>query len=263
MCLSTRRFRVGKSKVHPKTHIATDGGCELSKQRAFLWKHDVAQFLVRCARRIRSVFDWRRRRRLPFGRAPQHKQSNHSNMCTSGVPSLTNLLPGMLPRLRAFSLRLCGNQHDAEDLLQGACLRGIERAHQLQPDTAPLSWMFSIVQSIWINELRARNVRSRSTLEWNDNFLRTVPDPVAYSLEDGLLNDEIMAAVERLPEAQRTVLRLVGLEGLRYAEAAEMLDVPIGTIMSRLSRARKTITAQFDDRDVVTRCAGINNDKVS
>ncbi|WP_244138681.1 RNA polymerase sigma factor, partial [Burkholderia vietnamiensis] len=72
---------------------------------------------------------------------------SQSTMSTADVESLPSLLPGMLPRLWAFSLRLCGNQRDAEDVLQRACVRGLERAHQLQPGTSPLSWMFSIVHS--------------------------------------------------------------------------------------------------------------------
>jgi RNA polymerase sigma-70 factor, ECF subfamily len=170
-------------------------------------------------------------------------------MSTADVENLPSLLPDMLPRLWAFSLRLCRNQHDAEDLVQRACVRGLERAHQLQPGTSPLSWMFSIVHSTWISELRARSVRMRSSLEWDDNFLETVPDPGARNPETTLINTEIIAAVERLPEAQRTVMILVAVEGLSYAEAAEVLGVPIGTIMSRLSRARQTIGAQFETRD--------------
>jgi RNA polymerase sigma-70 factor (ECF subfamily) len=174
---------------------------------------------------------------------------SQSIMSTADVENLPSLLPGMLPRLWAFSLRLCGNQHDAEDVLQRACIRGLERAHQLQPGTSPLSWMFSIVHSTWINELRARNVRSRSSMEWDDNFLETVPDPDARNPEAALMSSEIIAAVERLPEAQRIVMLLVAVEGLSYAEAAEVIGVPIGTIMSRLSRARQTIGAQFGNHD--------------
>jgi RNA polymerase sigma-70 factor (ECF subfamily) len=164
------------------------------------------------------------------------------------VESLHNVLPAMLPRLWAFSLRLCGDRHDAEDLLQRACVRGLERASQLQPGSSPLSWMFSIVHSTWINELRARSVRRRASMEWDDNFLETVPDPGARNPEAAVLSGEVIAAVERLPEAQRIVMLLVAVEGLSYAEAAETLGVPIGTVMSRLSRGRQTIGAQFSER---------------
>ncbi|WP_321905718.1 RNA polymerase sigma factor [Paraburkholderia tropica] len=162
------------------------------------------------------------------------------------VADLSALLPAMLPRLWSFALRISGDQHDAEDLVQRACVRGLERAHQLQPGTAPLSWMFSIVQSTWINELRARNVRNRSGMDWDDGFLETVPDPSARTPEEQAMNGQIIAAVQQLPEVQRVVMLLVAVEGLSYSEAAEVLGVPIGTIMSRLSRAREAIGALIE-----------------
>lgn len=161
---------------------------------------------------------------------------------------LSVMLPPLLPRLWAFALRISGDQHDAEDLVQRACVRALERAHQLQPGTAPLSWMFSIVQSTWINELRARSVRSRSGMEWDDDFLETVADPAARTPEQQVMDGQIVKAVQRLPEAQRVVMLMVGVEGLSYNEAAEALGVPIGTIMSRLSRARQAIGALFSER---------------
>ncbi len=154
----------------------------------------------------------------------------------------------MLPRLWAFALRLCGNQHDAEHLLQRACVRGLERAGQLQPGTSPLSWMFSIAHSTWIDEVRSRQVRRRCSEEWDDILLATAADPGARNPHVAVLGGQVIAAVERLPEAQRIVMLLVAVEGLSYAEAAETLGVPIGTIMSRLSRARQKIGAQFSKR---------------
>jgi Sigma-70 region 2 len=74
-------------------------------------------------------------------------------------------LLAMLPRLRAFALYLSRNHSDAEDLVQRACLRGLERAHQLRPDTSTVSWMFSILHSIWLNEVRANKVRSKTYVE--------------------------------------------------------------------------------------------------
>jgi RNA polymerase sigma-70 factor (ECF subfamily) len=161
---------------------------------------------------------------------------------------LSGLLPDMLPQLWAFALRICGDRHDAEDLVQRACVRAFERAHQLQPDTAPLSWMFSIVHSTWMNELRARNIRTRSRVEWDDDFLDTVADPHARTPEQNVMNSQIVSAVQRLPEIQRVVMLLVAVEGLSYLEAAEALGLPIGTVMSRLARARKAIGAEFGKR---------------
>jgi RNA polymerase sigma-70 factor (ECF subfamily) len=162
---------------------------------------------------------------------------------------LGSMLPKMLPRLWTFALRLSGDTHDAEDLVQRACLRALERVHQLQPDTAPLSWMFSILHSTWINELHARSVRHRSRLDWDDAFMETVADPAASDPQIEVMNAQIINAVQRLPEAQRVVMLLVAVEGLSYQEAADALDVPIGTVMSRLSRARQAIGAQFGTGD--------------
>ncbi len=88
------------------------------------------------------------------------------------VADLSRMLPGMLPRLWAFALRISGDQHDAEDLVQRAWRARPRAGGQLQADTAPLSWMFSIVHSTWINELRARSVRSRSRHGMGRRFSR-------------------------------------------------------------------------------------------
>lgn len=158
---------------------------------------------------------------------------------------LPAMLPGMLPRLWAFALRLSGDQRDAEDLVQRACVCGLERAHQLQPDAAPLSWMFSIIHSTWMNELRARSVPKRSRVDWDDDFLENLLDPVDKGPDTQLMHRQVINAVERLPEAQRVVMLLVAVEGLSYSQAGEVLDVPIGTIMSRLSCARQAVGALF------------------
>ncbi|GAB3626105.1 RNA polymerase sigma 70 [Pandoraea terrae] len=179
-------------------------------------------------------------------------------------PDLPDMLPGMLPRLWAFALRICGDRHDAEDLVQRACVRGLERAHQLRPDTSALSWMFSIVHSIWVTEIRARSVRNRSSMEWNDALVETVADPAQCTPEEYAIHNQIVSAVERLPEAQRLVILLVAVEGLTYSEAAAVLDVPIGTVMSRLSRARQTIGAMFGDKASAPRkAAGLRKDSLS
>ncbi|MEM5388495.1 RNA polymerase sigma factor [Paraburkholderia phymatum] len=176
---------------------------------------------------------------------------------------LPGMLPGMLPRLWAFALRLSGDRHDAEDLVQRACLRGLERAHQLRADTAPLSWMFSIVHSTWINELRARSVRKRASFECDDDFLENLPDPVDNRPETRLMHSQIVEAIERLPEAQRVVMLLVAVEGLTYQQAADVLDIPIGTVMSRLSRARQSVGAMFGGETPKARSAPQHKDSIA
>ncbi len=168
----------------------------------------------------------------------------HGTVLTAGA-DLAGLLPQMLPRLWAFALRLADDTHDAEDLVQRACVRALERSHQLRPDTAPLSWMFSIVHTTWINEVRARSVRHRSRIDWDDALMETIADPAASDPQTAALHAQIIRAVQRLPEAQRVVMLLVAVEGLGYQEAADALGIPIGTVMSRLSRARQAIGGEF------------------
>jgi RNA polymerase sigma-70 factor (ECF subfamily) len=158
---------------------------------------------------------------------------------------LPRMLPEMLPRLWKFALRITGDENDAEDLVQRACLRALERSHQLQPDTAPLSWMFSIVHSTWRNELRARGVRGQLSWKWDDSWLEAVADGGVRRPETPAMHVHLVKAVERLPEAQRAAMLLVAIEGLSYKEAAEVLDVPIDTIMSHLARARRSIGLLF------------------
>jgi RNA polymerase sigma-70 factor, ECF subfamily len=150
-------------------------------------------------------------------------------------------LPGLLPRLWRFALRLAGDRHDAEDLVQRACVRALERRNQLQPGTSTLSWLFSIVHSVWLSE----------------DLADTVADPAACDPEIYTLHQQIISAVEKLPDAQRAVMLLVAVEGLSYREAASVLDVPIGTVMSRLARARLTIGESFETRSAQTGTTGL------
>jgi len=161
------------------------------------------------------------------------------------VDGLSTELPELLPRLWRFALRLAGDRHDAEDLVQRACVRALERRHQLQPGTSTLSWLFSIVHSIWMNEVRARQIRNHGAMQWSEELSDTVADPAAPDPEAYTLHRQIINAVEKLPDAQRAVMLLVAVEGLSYREAASVLDVPIGTVMSRLARARLTIGESF------------------
>ena len=163
---------------------------------------------------------------------------------------LVGILPAMLPRLWAFSLRLTGDKHDAEDLVQLACVRGLERAYQLKQDTVPLSWMFSIVHSIWINETRSRERRKRYCVYHDSSSLENVTGPDDKNPETSLMLRQIMGAVERLPEPQRAVPLLVAVEGMSYQDTASILSIPIGTVMSRLSRARQTLGRFFGGRKV-------------
>ncbi|MBP0594781.1 RNA polymerase sigma factor [Paraburkholderia sp. LEh10] len=162
---------------------------------------------------------------------------------------LARMLPDMLPRLWSFALRLSGNAHDAEDLVQLACAKAIEHADQMEQNSAPLNWMFSILRSMWITDVCARSVHYCERIDLVDDFSITVPDPDTTDSQEPTQNAQVIRAVQQLPEEQRTVMLLVVIEGLSYQEAADILAVPISTVMRRMLLARQTIGVKFMTRD--------------
>jgi RNA polymerase sigma-70 factor, ECF subfamily len=167
-------------------------------------------------------------------------------------PGFGDQLVAVLPRLRRFARGLAGSASEADDLVQAACERALARAHQFQEGTRFDSWMFRIVQTIWIDQLRARDVRKESG-DVEDERLGS--DAAVRSVEARLALAEVRRAVDRLPVDQRSVLMLVTVEGLSYKEAAEVAGVPVGTIMSRLARARIALQQQLDSGAGVRRSA--------
>jgi RNA polymerase sigma-70 factor (ECF subfamily) len=152
-------------------------------------------------------------------------------------------LIAVLPRLRRFARGLAGSVAEADDLVQAACERALARQHQFQEGTRFDSWMFRIVQTIWIDQIRARDVRKE------DNEIaeeRLGSDEPVRRVEARLALAEVRRAVDRLPPDQRTALLLVTVDGLSYKEAAEVVRVPVGTIMSRLARARIALQSQLE-----------------
>ena len=157
-------------------------------------------------------------------------------------------LIAVLPRLRRFARGLSGSVADADDLVQAACERALARQHQFQEGTRFDSWMFRIVQTIWIDQVRARDVRKEDGDIAED---RLGSDEPARRVEARLALNEVRRALDHLPPDQRAALLLVTVEGLSYKEAAEALQVPVGTIMSRLSRARIALQLQLETGRVV------------
>ena len=152
-------------------------------------------------------------------------------------------LIAVLPRLRRFARGLAKAAADADDLVQAACERALARAHQYEEGTRFDSWMFRIVQTIWIDQLRSREVRKE---DGDIAEERLGSDAPVRRIEARIALAEVKEAVERLPADQRAVLMLVTVEGLSYKEAAAAAGVPIGTIMSRLARARIALHQQLD-----------------
>lgn len=159
---------------------------------------------------------------------------------TDGTPDrFRRDLVALVPKLRRFALSLCGNAQDADDLVQAACEKALRNAAQFEPGTRMDSWMYRIVQTLWLDD-RRRAARRGPAVSPEDAFLSD--EGKAASLpEDRMMLARARAAMQELPEGQRVVLSLVAIEGLSYREAAETLDLPLGTVMSRLSRAREAL----------------------
>ena len=120
--------------------------------------------------------------------------------------------------------------------------RALERAGQFRPGTRLDHWTFTILSSIWKNQLRANAIR-RGNGHLDASIALTVD--ISSDLEANIMMRQVLSAVGRLPEAQRSVVMLVYVEGWTYKEAAAALDIPIGTVMSRLAAARKTLGGQL------------------
>ncbi|MFN4128588.1 MAG: RNA polymerase sigma factor [Paracoccaceae bacterium] len=148
-------------------------------------------------------------------------------------------LVGIVPKLRRFALSLAGNLQDADDLVQGACEKALKNRLQFQAGSRMDSWMYRIVQTLWLDDRRRHKVRGTS-VDPDEAYLSD--EGKAASLpEDRMMLAKVRSAMAQLPEGQREVLALVAIEGLSYREAADTLNVPVGTVMSRLSRARESL----------------------
>ena len=157
---------------------------------------------------------------------------------TSALEQLRHGIVDLLPRLRRFGRLLTRHREDADDLVQLALERALQRADQWQPGTRLDSWLFRIMQNAWIDELRARG-RHDQLFAPEEEGEHVGVSPTEAQI-DALALRKAMAG---LSEDHRTVVALVLVEGFSYAEAAEVLGVPMGTLTSRLARARDALQA--------------------
>jgi RNA polymerase sigma-70 factor (ECF subfamily) len=160
---------------------------------------------------------------------------------------IRDALTPLVPRLRRFAAGLAGSTADGDDLVQSACERALNRSHQWQPGTRLDSWMYRIIQSIWLNEHRARRIRRHEALEAASTTVGEDGEEVA---ETRLTLDAVRRALLQLPEGQRAVLMLVCVDGLSYKETADTLGIAIGTVMSRLARGRLALYEKLEASNV-------------
>ena len=156
----------------------------------------------------------------------------------SSLKLLQDQLVALLPRLRRFARSLTHHAADADDLVQLALERALQKIGQWRAGTRLDSWMFGIIHNAWIDEIRARRRRERVL----------APAEAGAQVADAASEAPIQrlsleAAFAQLPEEQRAAVSLVRVEGLSYKEAAALLEVPIGTLTSRIARGRATLSA--------------------
>lgn len=151
---------------------------------------------------------------------------------------MVRLIEPLIPPLRRYARALLRDRTAADDLVQDCLERAVGHWHQRRSDGDPRTWIFTILHNLAMTRLRRTASRPRLVaIDETDESAFARPAPQ----EEGLRYRELTAALARLPEEQRSVLLLVTVEDLSYAETAKVLDIPIGTVMSRLSRARERL----------------------
>ncbi len=157
------------------------------------------------------------------------------------------LVEPLIPALRRYARALMRDRAAADDLVQDCLERTITRWHQRRPDGDAKAWVFTILHNLAINRMtqRARRGEHLSVDDVDESSFARAPGQ-----EDGLRHRDVLAALDTLPPEQRSVLLLVSVEDLSYAEAARVLDIPIGTVMSRVARAREKLARALTNGDV-------------
>ncbi len=151
----------------------------------------------------------------------------------------TRDLLDLLPNMRRFALSLCRSADIADDLVQMTCQKALANRQGFQTGTRMDAWLFRILRNSWIDMVRRKRGEGQS-IDIDEAF--DLPGDVGTdTVENRLLLGRTLKAIHELSEDQREVLLLVCVEELSYKEAAEVLEVPIGTVMSRLARARKQL----------------------
>jgi RNA polymerase sigma-70 factor (ECF subfamily) len=159
-------------------------------------------------------------------------------------------IEAQIPRLRRYARSLVHDVSAADDLVQETLARGLAKLHLWQRGTNLRAWLYTILHNQYVNRVR-HEVRVGNPVSIEDVALPGRPP----DQERGLELRDLERALGQLPEEQRSVILLIGLEGMLYVDVAKVLGVPVGTVRSRLSRGRSTLrrlmTAEPDKRDAV------------
>lgn len=149
-------------------------------------------------------------------------------------------LRSLIPRLRRFGYALTGSADDGDDLVQDAFEKALSREAQFKEGTRLDSWMYKIMQNAWIDKKRSA-ARQRLVVQPMDDDTNAIGEDGRDSFDSRINLRQVLEMMERLHVDERSVLALVSIEGQTYQQAAETLGIPIGTVMSRLARARNKL----------------------
>jgi RNA polymerase sigma-70 factor (ECF subfamily) len=159
------------------------------------------------------------------------------------VSDTEHLIAEQIPKLRRYARALLGDPIRADDLVQEALVRALSRSHLWQPGTDIRAWMFTILHNVHVNNQRQRRHRD-DYQELSDDR----PEMATPATQERILEMRDLArGLQLLPAPQREVVLLVGLEGMNYKQVAAVLDIPIGTVMSRLHRGREALRRLMTD----------------
>jgi RNA polymerase sigma-70 factor, ECF subfamily len=159
--------------------------------------------------------------------------------------TLMGEIEASIPALRRYAWGLLRNGHDADDLVQDCLVRALDRLTTDAAISAVRPWLFTIMHNLFVS--RWRTLRRRRDIVGGD-VEAAAEVPVGPDQEGALVMRDLLAGLELLSDDQRQVLLLVTVEGLEYREVAAILGVPVGTVMSRLSRARDNLQVHMDGR---------------
>lgn len=156
---------------------------------------------------------------------------------------MTKQLVELLPALRRFSWSLTNSAHDADDLLQATVERLLTKGVPVDADLG--KWAFTVCRNLWIDEYRSRKVRQNA--EWDPMLTDHAHVDGERHVHSQMELDRVNHAMQRLPEEQHLVLSMVAVQGLSYKGVAESLEIPLGTVMSRLARGRAKLVELLKD----------------
>jgi RNA polymerase sigma-70 factor (ECF subfamily) len=155
-----------------------------------------------------------------------------------------NLIVPYIPNLRRYARALVGDRDGADDLVQDTLERAVRKFHLWRPGDLR-AWLFSIMHNVFVNQLKARRIASEVDI---DDMSIAAPIPTVTAIDVG----DVQRALSCLAPEQREVLLLIALEDMTYADVSRALGIPIGTVMSRLSRGRERLRRAMNGEPVTT-----------